>query len=98
MFPWGLVKYICCLFLRDNQMCKGKRLIPFRDSKLTRLFQRALNGKESLAMIVNVNPIPTMREETFHVLMFSAIAKQVNILSLSCVLVIFTVQESYSLG
>jgi kinesin family protein 20 len=60
-------------------MCKGKKLIPFRDSKLTRLFQRALNGKESLAMIVNVNPTPLLREETFNVLMFSAIAKQVNI-------------------
>jgi kinesin family protein 20 len=79
-------------------MFKSKKLIPFRDSKLTRLFQRALNGKESLAMIVNVNPISALREETFHVLMFSAIAKQVNILSLSCILVIFTVQEFYSLG
>jgi kinesin family protein 20 len=67
-------------FLRDNQMCRSKKLIPFRDSKLTRLFQRALNGKESLAMIVNVNPISLLREETFNVLMFSAIAKQVNIL------------------
>lgn len=60
-------------------MYKVKKLIPFRDSKLTRLFQRALNGKESLAMIVNVNPTPVLHDETFSVLMFSAIAKQVNI-------------------
>jgi kinesin family protein 20 len=76
-------------------MYKGKKLIPFRDSKLTRLFQRALNGKEALAMIVNVNPTPVLHEETFSVLMFSAIAKQVImfVISLcncvSCALVIF---------
>jgi kinesin family protein 20 len=82
-------------------MCKSKKLIPFRDSKLTRLFQRALNGKECLAMIVNVNPTSLLHEETFNVLMFSAIAKQVNIFIIVlciCALVIFTVYKFYSLG
>ncbi|XP_021938370.1 kinesin-like protein KIF20A isoform X2 [Zootermopsis nevadensis] len=70
----------CLMTIRKNQMYKVKKLIPFRDSKLTRLFQRALNGKESLAMIVNVNPTPVLHDETFSVLMFSAIAKQISIL------------------
>lgn len=60
-------------------MNRSENLVPFRDSKLTRLFQRALTGKESLAMIVNVNPSPVLREETLNVLTFSAIAKQVTI-------------------
>lgn len=64
----------------DNQMCRGKKLIPSRDSELTRLFQRALNGKECLAIIVNVNPTSLLHGETFNVLMFSAIAKQIILL------------------
>ena len=60
-------------------MNKSENLVPFRDSKLTRLFQRALTGRESLAMIVNVNPSPFLREETLNVLTFSAVAKQVII-------------------
>jgi len=63
----------------DNQMNKSENLVPFRDSKLTRLFQRALTGRESLAMIVNMNPSPLLREETLNVLTFSAVAKQVFI-------------------
>jgi len=66
-------------FPRDNQVNKCESLVPFRDSKLTRLFQRALTGRESLAMIVNVNPSPLLREETLNVLTFSAVAKQVFI-------------------
>ena len=66
-------------FPRDNQVNKCENLAPFRDSKLTRLFQRALTGRESLAMIVNVNPSPLLREETLNVLTFSAVAKQVFI-------------------
>jgi kinesin family protein 20 len=61
-------------------MCRSKKLVPFRDSKLTRLFQSAMNGKESLTMLVNVNPAPLLREETFNILTFAAVAKQVIIL------------------
>jgi kinesin family protein 20 len=70
----------CLMTIRDNHICRGKKLILFRDSKLTRLFQRALNGKECLVMIVNVNPTSLLREETFNVLMFLAIAKQIILL------------------
>ena len=59
-------------------MQRNKKLIPFRDSKLTRLFQRALTGKETVIMIVNVNVSHILRDETFNVLNFSAVAKQVR--------------------
>lgn len=52
---------------------------PFRESKLTRLFQRALSGKEHLALIVNINPLPNLYVETQNVLNFAAIAKKIVI-------------------
>lgn len=50
---------------------------PFRESKLTRLFQKALSGKEQITLIVNVNPVPSLYAETQNVLNFSAIAKKI---------------------
>lgn len=58
---------------------KGESIGPFRESKLTRLFQRALSGKENIALIVNVNPVPNLYIETQNVLNFSAIAKKIII-------------------
>ncbi|XP_043460718.1 kinesin-like protein KIF20A isoform X2 [Leptopilina heterotoma] len=52
---------------------------PFRESKLTRLFQRPLSGNENIALIVNVNPSPNLYIETQNVLNFSAIAKKIII-------------------
>lgn len=56
---------------------KNEVMAPFRESKLTRLFQNALSGKEHIALIVNINPIPELYIETHHVLKFSAIAKKI---------------------
>lgn len=58
---------------RDNP-----KIIPFRDSKLTRLFQNFFCGQGHVNMIVNVNQCASMFDETLHVFKFSAIAKQVN--------------------
>ena len=52
--------------------------MPFRDSKLTRLFQNFFNGQGKAAMIVNVNQCASMFDETLHVFKFSAIASQVT--------------------
>ena len=52
-------------------------IIPFRESKLTRLFQGFFCGKGRASMIVNVNMCASMFDETFHVMKFSAIAKKV---------------------
>lgn len=51
--------------------------MPYRDSKLTRIFQRALTGHERITMIVNANTSPMLFDETVNVLNFSAIAKQI---------------------
>lgn len=71
----------CLKSIREGQSTRIKTdaIGPFRESKLTRLFQRALSGKEHLALIVNVNPLPNLYVETQNVLNFAAIAKNIII-------------------
>lgn len=52
--------------------------IPFRESKLTRLFQPFFCGKGKACMIVNVSQCASTYDETLHVMKFSAVAKQVR--------------------
>ncbi|XP_033106729.1 kinesin-like protein KIF20A [Anneissia japonica] len=70
----------CIKVLRYNQhhQQKGQKVIPFRESKLTRLFQSFFMGHGKASMIVNVNQCASVFDETMHVLKFSAIAKQVT--------------------
>ena len=72
----------CLKTIYDSQSSikhKSETVGPFRESKLTMLFQRALSGKERMTLIVNVNPIPSLYVETQNVLNFSAIAKKIVI-------------------
>lgn len=52
--------------------------IPFRESKLTKLFQAFFCGRGKASMIVNVNQCASTYDETLHVMKFSAVAKQVS--------------------
>lgn len=71
----------CLKTIHEGQISKQKieHTGPFRESKLTRLFQKALSGKEHIALIVNINPVPNLYIETQNVLNFSAIAKKIVI-------------------
>lgn len=71
----------CLKSIHEGQLTRTKTdaIGPFRESKLTRLFQQALSGKEHLALIVNVNPLPNLYVETQNVLNFAAIAKRIVI-------------------
>ncbi|XP_060582779.1 kinesin-like protein KIF20A [Ruditapes philippinarum] len=70
----------CIETLRHNQAHKeNSRIIPFRESKLTRLFQNFFVGQGKAAMIVNVNQLASMFDETMHVFKFSAIASKVEV-------------------
>uniref|UniRef100_A0A3P8VZ47 Kinesin-like protein n=1 Tax=Cynoglossus semilaevis TaxID=244447 RepID=A0A3P8VZ47_CYNSE len=51
--------------------------VPFRESKLTKLFQAFFCGKGRASMIVNINQCASTYDETLHVMKFSAVAKQV---------------------
>lgn len=67
----------CLTAIRHNQGSKGKMVVPYRDSKLTRVFQHALSGQQSVTMIVNVNFDPKMNKESLNALKFSAIAREI---------------------
>ena len=71
----------CLKSIYESQAIRNRHehVGPFRESKLTRLFQTALSGKEEIALIVSVNPIPNLYIETQNVLNFSAIAKKIVI-------------------
>lgn len=51
--------------------------VPFRESKLTRLFQGVFCGRGKASMIVNINQCASTYDETLNVMKFSAIAQQV---------------------
>lgn len=53
--------------------------VPFRESKLTKLFQAFFCGRGRASMIVNINQCASTYDETLHVMKFSAVAKQVRL-------------------
>ncbi|XP_037549699.1 kinesin-like protein KIF20A [Nematolebias whitei] len=68
----------CITALRSHQMDGAKNgYIPFRESKLTKLFQAFFCGRGKASMIVNINQCVSTYDETLHIMKFSAIAKQV---------------------
>ncbi|TFK11324.1 fibulin-7-like [Platysternon megacephalum] len=71
-----LGKCIAALKQKQNPNVKHS-YIPFRESKLTRLFQPFFCGKGKACMIVNVNQCASTHSETLHVMKFSATAKLV---------------------
>ncbi|KFU97777.1 PREDICTED: kinesin-like protein KIF20A [Pterocles gutturalis] len=67
----------CIAALRQNQQNKLKQtMVPFRDSKLTRVFQGFFTGRGRSCMIVNINQCASTYDETLYVAKFSAIASQ----------------------
>ncbi|XP_078478922.1 kinesin-like protein KIF20A, partial [Lampetra planeri] len=77
----------CLQALRANQEARGggggggggapKASVPFRESRLTRLFQSALLGGARVLMVACVNPCASTLHETAHTLAFAALAQQV---------------------
>ncbi|XP_073476530.1 kinesin-like protein KIF20A isoform X1 [Aquarana catesbeiana] len=67
----------CIAALRQNQQNKLRQnVVPFRDSKLTRIFQTYFTGRGKSCMIVNINQCASTYDETLHAMKFSAIASQ----------------------
>ncbi len=72
----------CIAALRHNQQNRSNpRVVPYRDSKLTRLFQNFFTGRGKACMIVNVAPSVSLVDETLQVLRFSSLASQVIVKS-----------------
>ncbi|KAG7516582.1 hypothetical protein JOB18_035584 [Solea senegalensis] len=68
----------CISALRNNQINKSRppQVVPFRDSKLTRVLQGFFCGRGTSSMVVNINPCSSIYDETLQALKFSAIATQ----------------------
>lgn len=68
----------CITALRHNQTHKSRPpvVVPFRDSKLTRVLQSFFCGHGRSCMVVNINPCASTYDETLQALKFSAIATQ----------------------
>nr|XP_004564048.2 kinesin-like protein KIF20A [Maylandia zebra] len=68
----------CIAALRHNQSNKSRppQVVPFRDSKLTRVLQGFFCGRGTSTMVVNINPCASIYDETLQALKFSAIATQ----------------------
>uniref|UniRef100_UPI00358F0238 kinesin-like protein KIF20A n=1 Tax=Myxine glutinosa TaxID=7769 RepID=UPI00358F0238 len=69
----------CIHALRSNQfgcLQRFRKVVPFRESKLTRLFQGFFCGHGQASMVVNINPCASYYE-SLHALKFSSVAKQV---------------------
>ena len=68
----------CLKSVREGQLSRQGVDItgPFRESNLTRLFQKCLSGKENLTLLVNINPTPDLCMETQSVLNFSSLARK----------------------
>ncbi|XP_066245796.1 kinesin-like protein KIF23 [Euwallacea similis] len=70
---------ICLEILRENQLTKGNKLVPYRDSRLTFLFKHFFEGDGTVKMIVCINPSPEDFEENIQVLKFAEISQDVKI-------------------
>ena len=70
----------CISIIRNNQKFHRRDHIPFRNSKLTQLLAPDLCGQGGLTLIVNVNPNPVAFDEMTHVLEFSAVVSEVQIM------------------
>ncbi|KAM8835594.1 kinesin-like protein KIF20A isoform 1-T4 [Synchiropus picturatus] len=68
----------CIAALRQNQNNKTRppQVVPFRESKLTRVLQGFFCGRGTSSMVVNINPCASIYDETLQALKFSAIASQ----------------------
>lgn len=47
-----------------SQLSAGRKPVPFRDSKLTRMLQTSLGGNAKTAIMVAISPAERNREET----------------------------------
>ncbi|KAL0993959.1 hypothetical protein UPYG_G00116100 [Umbra pygmaea] len=71
-----LGRCIAALRLNQNNKSRPPQVVPFRDSKLTRVLQGFFCGRGRSCMVVNINPCASTYDETLQALKFSAIATQ----------------------
>jgi len=69
----------CLKSLKDNQGTHiQSSVVPYRDSKLTRILYEYFHEENNLRMIANINPRQVDFEESMRVLNYAAIAKDIQ--------------------
>ncbi|XP_038214042.1 kinesin heavy chain-like [Zerene cesonia] len=71
----------CLHTLRRRHLAAAHTLVPYRESKLTRLLGAGLSGArgEAVSMVVTLNPAHEDAHETRHVLQLAAVARDIQI-------------------
>ncbi len=67
----------CMEALRENILNGTKKIVPYRDSKLTLLFKNYFEGNGRLKMLLCINPRSIEFDETINVLKFSDLVKDI---------------------
>ncbi|KAK4876973.1 hypothetical protein RN001_009479 [Aquatica leii] len=61
-----------------NSLADGRKHIPYRDSKLTRLLKDSLGGNCQTVMIANISPSALNYEDTYNTLKYAMRAKKIK--------------------
>ena len=68
----------CLEAMKHNSVSSNKKMVPLRESKLTKLFAEYFQGEQNIIMITNINPRTEDFEETIRALNYSCIAKDIK--------------------
>ncbi|MCL4123359.1 UNVERIFIED_CONTAM: hypothetical protein GTU68_011918, partial [Idotea baltica] len=69
----------CIEILRENQVTRSNKKVPYRESKLTHYFKNYFEGEGKVNMIVCVNPKADDYDETLPVMKFAELASEVQV-------------------
>jgi kinesin family protein 20 len=68
----------CFDALRFNSIYMSKRFVPFRESKLTMLFQEYFQGNQNITLIANITSLREDYDETIRVLAYTSSIKEIK--------------------
>ena len=68
----------CLESMKHNSNSNIKKMVPLRESKLTKIFAEYFQGNQNIIMITNINPRTEDFEETIRALNYSCIAKDIK--------------------
>ena len=68
----------CLEAMKHNSISNVKKIVPLRESKLTKIFAEYFQGDQNIIMITNINPRTEDFEETIRALNYSCIAKDIK--------------------
>ena len=68
----------CLEAMKHNSTSAIKKMVPLRESKLTKIFAEYFQGDQNIIMITNINPRTEDFQETIRALNYSCIAKDIK--------------------